>query len=599
MIEGLNSIDRFAKDSFALVLKVHHAALDGRAFLAIMKVLHSLTRNGELPDAQHGEIETEPSSMDLLIRSGKQAVHAPLRNARILSKALPGLSEVVLPGLMGKTTPKTSPQSTPPETRFNTSVSPHRSWGACFFPLEDSKIIREAVEGATVHDIAVCVFGGAIRTYLGEIGELPRDPLKTGIVIDVRSEEDRQNIGNQLSGMITNLATDDADKLRFDPAFRVASSSLRGDKPLSDDNVLASQPTLSRLLEQLSRDENRQVIHEAIVELASRRYKSLNKGRRKKTLMIDVDGLHIEVHGHQEGSDYNGYYKQRMYHALVASAAETGDMLDGLLRPGNVSSADGALGFILDVTQRCQQSLCQSAIVRIDAGFPSGELLSGLDQQSIHYVARIRHNAALDRIAEPFLVRPPGRKPNKPRTWCYDLSYQAGSWDTARRAVSIVQERPDDLFLHHFWLITNLSEQRYSSGRLLALYRKRGKAEAHMGELMDVFSPSLSSTARTRRASQADRSDAANLTATGVRAQNQTLFLLNMLAYEVLHVGRSLMEKVSHKGWSLRRFQENVLRTAARVVHHSRQLTFVISNTARAHWARLWRIIERLPWCVT
>lgn len=111
--------------------------------------------------------------------------------------------------------------------------------------------------------------------------------------------------------------------------------------------------------------------------------------------MIDVDGLPIGVQGHQKGSDYNGYYKQRMYHALVASSAETGDMLDGLLRPG-VSSADGALAFIIDVTARCQQSLCQSAIVRIDAGFPSGELLSGLDQQSIHYVARIRHNAALD-----------------------------------------------------------------------------------------------------------------------------------------------------------------------------------------------------------
>lgn len=75
---------------------------------------------------------------------------------------------------------------------------------------------------------------------------------------------------------------DDADKLRFDSAFRVASSSLRGDQPLSDDNVFASQPTLSRLLEQLSRDENRQVIHEAIIELASRRYKSSIKGNVKR-----------------------------------------------------------------------------------------------------------------------------------------------------------------------------------------------------------------------------------------------------------------------------------------------------------------------------
>ncbi len=43
--------------------------------------------------------------------------------------------------------------------------------------------------------------------------------------------------------------------------------------------------------------------------------------------------LPFEVHGQQAGSQYNGHYGQRMFHALIASCAESGDLLDGTLRP--------------------------------------------------------------------------------------------------------------------------------------------------------------------------------------------------------------------------------------------------------------------------
>ena len=48
--------------------------------------------------------------------------------------------------------------------------------------------------------------------------------------------------------------------------------------------------------------------------------------------MVDVDSLPIEVHGKQPGSGWNGYCKATVYHPLVASATETGDLLDARLR---------------------------------------------------------------------------------------------------------------------------------------------------------------------------------------------------------------------------------------------------------------------------
>ena len=204
---------------------------------------------------------------------------------------------------------------------------------------------------------------------------------------------------------------DDADRLRHDPSFRVANDSRRGTGCLEQDRVLASQPTMSRLLDALSGDANRQVVREAVSELALRRLWMSNRRRRRKRLMIDVDGLPVQVHRQQPGSEYHRHYQRRMYHAPLASCAESGDLIDGTVRVGAAGSADGVLAFIHSVVERCRQRVCESVLVRIDAGNPDGETLKGLEAQGMDYVARIRNNAVLDRMAQPYLRRPPGRPP--------------------------------------------------------------------------------------------------------------------------------------------------------------------------------------------
>src|SRR3712207_7138052 len=60
------------------------------------------------------------------------------------------------------------------------------------------------------------------------------------------------------------------------------------------------------------------------------------------------------------GSAWNGHYQQRMYHPIIACAAETGDMLDARLRPGNAHTAEGALDFVLDLRSEEHTSELQS-----------------------------------------------------------------------------------------------------------------------------------------------------------------------------------------------------------------------------------------------
>ena len=87
----------------------------------------------------------------------------------------------------------------------------------------------------------------------------------------------------------------------------------------------------------------------------------------------------------------------------------------------------------LRVVDRCRGRLCGSMIVRMDAGFPEPGLLKGLESRSVPYIARIRKNEVLNRMAKPYLTQPAGRSPKEPpRLWFHELTYQAESWD--RRA---------------------------------------------------------------------------------------------------------------------------------------------------------------------
>lgn len=163
----------------------------------------------------------------------------------------------------------------------------------------------------------------------------------------------------------------DADALRDDPAFRLAVSNRKGISPLvmrpaeerANKNPevpdgLASQPTLSRLYSVLARPENSHVLREALLLVAARRQKAMRGGHRLRYATIDIDTLPIDVHGHQPGSAHNGHYRGRIYHPLVASIAETGDLLDIRLRPGNVHGASGALEFITSLVDRVERELC-------------------------------------------------------------------------------------------------------------------------------------------------------------------------------------------------------------------------------------------------
>ena len=62
-------------------------------------------------------------------------------------------------------------------TRFNSVVSAHRVFDTRRFLVEEFDAIRRLVDGATVNDAVLAVCGGALRSHLQSLGELPEASL--------------------------------------------------------------------------------------------------------------------------------------------------------------------------------------------------------------------------------------------------------------------------------------------------------------------------------------------------------------------------------------------------------------------------------------
>ena len=61
--------------------------------------------------------------------------------------------------------------------------------------------------GVKVNDVILGICAGALRRYLQERHDLPRDPLIAMVPVSVRTGEQQGNFGNQVSAMTTSLHT--------------------------------------------------------------------------------------------------------------------------------------------------------------------------------------------------------------------------------------------------------------------------------------------------------------------------------------------------------------------------------------------------------
>ena len=208
LVEGVNTYPGMSEGSWALITRVHHAAVDGGAATDMMTAL--LDHSPEIR-----QIETEdtwqpeelPSTLGMVTRSWANIGSKATGLVSFAGKVVMGTARLKSDKRIRKLNPPPRLLSAP-RSIFNGPVNSRRVYRGMDFDFNRVKALRPFVPGSTVNDVILAVCAGGLRNYLQSRNELPDKPLVAMAPISVRQDDARKTAGNQVSAMLVDLATD-------------------------------------------------------------------------------------------------------------------------------------------------------------------------------------------------------------------------------------------------------------------------------------------------------------------------------------------------------------------------------------------------------
>jgi hypothetical protein len=118
-------------------------------------------------------------------------------------------------------------------------------------------------------------------------------------------------------------------------------------------------------------------------------------------LTIDVDSTVCETYGLAKQGGVFAYNGVRGYHPLVASLAQTGELLHARLRGGNAASGRGAATFLAETFRRVRDAGATGALtLRADSGFYAGSVVSACRRHNVAFSITARKNKAIQRAID-------------------------------------------------------------------------------------------------------------------------------------------------------------------------------------------------------
>ena len=133
-------------------------------------------------------------------------------------------------------------------------------------------------------------------------------------------------------------------------------------------------------------------------------------------LVIDIDSTICEVAGNAKQGAGFGYTKVLGYHPILATRADTGEVLHARMRKGQANTQRGARRFIDELVARVRRAGATGPLtVRVDSGFWSNDTIATLNrlERALHDGRALRrHKPSLRR--SPRSPRPPGSTSTTP-----------------------------------------------------------------------------------------------------------------------------------------------------------------------------------------
>ncbi len=222
VMEGLDSFVDLPPGSFALLIKIHHAAVDVEHSSEISMLLHDLSPVPPKPEPPKPWFpEPAPGMLGLLGRGIANSIRSPLQLSVPLTRSLLKMAPVAVnfvKDLLLKPEKITT-------TRFSSVVSPYRVFDTRRFPLDEFKTIRQLVAGATVNDVALAICASSLRRYLALKDALPETSLTAVAPVYIRDADKSASAPPTVSWLRVELGTQIADPVARLEYIRKQTSS--------------------------------------------------------------------------------------------------------------------------------------------------------------------------------------------------------------------------------------------------------------------------------------------------------------------------------------------------------------------------------------
>lgn len=208
----MHLVEKLRGGKAALVVKVHHAAMDGGRLVAMMNTLLDLSERGRTIPGPAAEWtpDAEPSLAWFAADTSRTLAAKPLNALRSIAEIGAALFPRRASHAEGESGGANDGDGRArvfeaPQTPFNGALSSQRVVAMADVAMADLKRIRNAF-GTTVNDVVLAASTAALRAWLMSHGGVPDEALVANVPVTVRGRGDNEaEVGNRVSMILVHL----------------------------------------------------------------------------------------------------------------------------------------------------------------------------------------------------------------------------------------------------------------------------------------------------------------------------------------------------------------------------------------------------------